>query len=628
MSDAISDSGRGRNDADGVPVASKYGCYARRMFIASGLAVAMLSCGDDPAATDAAPGDAVSTSTDADRDATLVNLEVSAGTLVPVFDPGITSYTVDVALGIETITVTPTVAVPADVTITVNGDAVASGADSLPIVLDLGPNAIDVVVTASGSAEQTYAIEVTRAAMIAQQAYVKASNTDAYDNFGISVALSGDTLAVGAFGEDSAATGINGDETSNGPFSSGAVYVFARSGATWSQQAYVKASNTDQEDLFGWSVALDGDTLVVGARLEDSAATGIDGDPTDNSAGSSGAVYVFVRSGTTWDQQAYVKASNTDGDDGFGESVAISGDTIVVGGGGEDSAATGIGGDPTDNSAANSGAAYVFVRSGTTWTQQAYVKASNTDAGDGFGDSVAISGDTLVVGARFEQSAATGIGGDQTDNSIFQAGAVYVFVRSGATWSQQAYVKASNTGTEDQFGRSVAIFGDTLAVGASGEDSAATGVGGDQSDGAFRSGAAYVFVRSGTTWSQQAYVKASNTDAFDKFGASVAISDDALAVGAFEESSAATGVDGDQDDNSRPNSGAVYLFVRGGATWSQQAYLKASNTDGADHFGLSVALDRNTVVVGAIEEDGAATGIGGDDTDDGASQSGAAYVFH
>ncbi|HWO19525.1 MAG TPA: FG-GAP repeat protein, partial [Kofleriaceae bacterium] len=190
----------------------------------------------------------------------------------------------------------------------------------------------------------------------------------------------------------------------------------------------------------------------------------------------------------------YGKASNTGAGDGFGFSVALSGDTLAVGALCEDSAATGVDGNQADNSASSAGAAYVFVRSGTTWTQQACVKASNTGAGDQFGTPVALSGDTLAVGARSEASAATGVNGNQADNSASGAGAVYVFVRSGATWMQRAYVKASNPGADGYFGYSAALSGDTLAVGAYGEASAATGVNGNQADNrASGAGAVYVF---------------------------------------------------------------------------------------------------------------------------------------
>src|SRR5205823_5417703 len=241
-----------------------------------------------------------------------------------------------------------------------------------------------------------------------------------------SVSISGDTVVVGALYEDSAATGINGNQSDNSATGSGAAYVFVRSGSTWTQQAYLKASNTGVNDLFGVSVAISGDTIVVGAYGEDSAATGVNGNQADNGAIDSGAAYVFVRSGSTWTQQAYLKASNTGASDFFGGSVAISGDTAVVGAFEEDSAATGVNGNQADNGAVDSGAAYVFARSGSTWTQQAYLKASNTGSSDLFVNT-AISGDTAVVGALYEDSAARGVNGSQADNSAKNSGAAYVF---------------------------------------------------------------------------------------------------------------------------------------------------------------------------------------------------------
>ncbi len=463
---------------------------------------------------------------------------------------------------------------------------------------------------------------------IAQQAYFKASNTGVSDQFGRSVSVSGDTVVVGAWQEDSDATGVDGNQIDNSAAQSGAAYVFVRNGTTWSQQAYLKASNTGAMDGFGQSVSASGDTLVVGAYLEDSNATGVDGNQGDNSATNSGAAYVFVRNGTTWSQQAYLKASNTGAMDGFGQSVSASGDTLVVGAYLEDSNATGVDGNQGDNSATNSGAAYVFVRNGTTWSQQAYFKASNTGAMDEFGWSVSVSGDTVVVGAHLEDSNATGVGGNQGDNSLLGSGAAYVFVRNGTTWSQQAYLKASNTGADDRFGFSLSASADTLVVGARNEASIATGVNGNQTDNSTTdAGAAYVFVRNGTTWSQQAYLKASNTGFADRFGWSVSVSGDTVVAGAFGESSSATGVNGNQSDNSATDSGAAYVFVRNGTTWSQQAYLKASNTNALDQFGHTVSASGDTVVVGAWGEDSNATGVNGNQSDNSASLSGAAYVI-
>jgi len=342
------------------------------------------------------------------------------------------------------------------------------------------------------------------------------------------------------------------------------------------------------------------------------------------------------------DAIGYVKASNAALLDQFGWSVALSADgtTLAVGAYSEDGSATGVNGSQDNDDAPNAGAVYVFVRSGPgAWEQQAYVKSSNTGAGDWFGFSVALSADgsTLAVGAIGEASNATGVGGDQGNDDAPNAGAVYVFVRSGiSTWTQQAYVKASNTDPEAQFGYRVALSadGDTLAVGAIGERSLATGIDGDQgNDDAWDAGAAYVFTRSpGGTWGQQAYVKASNTREDAVFGASVALSasGDTLAVGARQESSAATGIGGDQNDESAPGAGAVYVFTRSAfGAWTQQAYVKASNTDPNDFFGTSVALsaDGNTLAVGAHGEASNATGVGGNQSNDAAPGAGAVYVF-
>jgi len=511
----------------------------------------------------------------------------------------------------------------------VDGAAATLGEPTAPLALALGPTTVRVGLSASGGLSKTHELIFNRAASVIDQiAYGKASNTGAGDGFGNAISLSGDTLAVGARDEDSAAAGINGNQADNTASSAGAVYVFVRSGTTWTQQAYLKASNTGAGDSFGFAVSLSGDTLAVGAKFEASAATGVNGNQADNTASFAGAVYVFVRSGTTWTQQAYLKASNTGAGDSFGHAVSLSGDTLAVGAPGESSAAVGVNGNQANNAAASAGAVYVFARAGTTWTQQAYLKASNTGADDGFGSSVSLSGDSLAVGAPGEASAATGINGNQADNTVFQAGAIYAFVRTGTTWTQQAYLKASNTGTGDLFGRSVSLSGDTLAVGAPGESSAATGVDGNQADNsASAAGAIYVFARTGTTWTQQAYLKASNTGANDSFGSSVSLSGDALAVGARFEASAAVGANGNQADNAASGAGAGYLFVRTGTAWTQQTYLKAPNTGASDEFGSSVSLSDDTLAVGAPGEASAATGIGGNQADNAASNAGAVYLF-
>ena len=492
-------------------------------------------------------------------------------------------------------------------------------------------------------------------AMLQTIGYAKASNTGVSDRFGRALALSGDgnTLAVGAWIEASATTGIDRDQLDNSAPEAGAVYVFARTSGGWAQQAYVKASNTSTGDYFGIAIALsrDGNTLVVGAPEEDSAATGIDSDQDDycavaipvNCAASSGAVYVYTRNGTTWAQQAYIKATNTNANDRFGAAVALSrnGNILAVGASGEDSNAVGTKGDQANDAALDAGAVYVYIRNDTAWAAQAYVKASNTESGDAFGVALALSGDgsTLAVGARQEDSAS---GGDQASNALVGSGAVYIYTRSGSEWMQPAYVKSSNPGANDYFGHALALSddGNTLAVGAYFEDSAATGINGGPVNNclttnptycAADSGAVYVYARSDIAWLPQAYIKASNTEAGDWFGFAVALNADgnALAVGAIFEDSLATGINGDVTNNAELDSGAVYYFVRNAGSWAQQAYIKAPNPGTDDRFGIAPGLsgDGNTLVIGSPREDSSATGLGGDQTNNAAEWAGAVYIY-
>jgi hypothetical protein len=497
-------------------------------------------------------------------------------------------------------------------------------------------------------------------ATVTQTAVLKASNPDPSDHFGCGgvlqghtgqgVALSADgtTLAVGAPHEASGAAGINGSQSDNSVFDAGAVYVYTRAGSGWTQQAYVKASNPRESAAFGHAVALsaDGNTMAVSAFWEPSAATGINGNQRDESIPQAGAVYVFTRRGTTWTQQAYVKASNTgeagtadtfgEGDQ-FGFSMALSADgsTLAVGALTEDGGVPGINGNQTSNAAASAGAVYVFTRTGDAWSQQAYVKSANIDAGDMFGYAVALSADgsILAVGAFDEDGSARGING-KPDNMNNGSGAAYVFTRTGGTWSQQAYIKASNGEPQDSFGVHVALDddGDTLLVGSLDEDCSATGVnppgcGSDWKED-LSMGAAYVFVRSGTTWAQQAFIKASNTGFNDWFGSRVTLSGDGntAAVGASLEDGSATGINGRQDNDAAGEAGAVYLFTRTGTTWSQQAYVKGANTQAFDEFGSSIALDRSgrMLVSSALGED---SGRGGNPADNSVEASGAVYVF-
>lgn len=414
-----------------------------------------------------------------------------------------------------------------------------------------------------------------------QSSYIKASNTGANDHFGHAIKLSGDgnTLAVSALYEDSNSSGVNGAQNDLG-VATGAVYLFKKSANIWNQVAFIKASNSQQGTRFGFALDLsdDGKVLVVGAPGEDSLSSGI------NSIGNfsaglnydSGAAYVFRENNSIWSEQAYIKASNSGELDGFAWDVSLSGngEHLAVGAYKEKSAATGINGNQLDDSLYNAGAAYIFSHQNNNWSQHAYIKASNTGYGDGFGNAVSLNedGSILAVAARNERSSATGINGDELDNSLGgDGGAVYIFNRTHTNWMQEAYIKAS-TSSGKHFGNTVSLSdsGDQLAVGAYHESNMATGVGGNENlGGGLRSGAAYTFVKRSGIWVQQVYIKASNTGGptgtevvGDQFSWSLALSGDgrSLAVGAPSEDSNATGIGKNGDDNTSLDSGAVYLY--------------------------------------------------------------------
>ena len=346
------------------------------------------------------------------------------------------------------------------------------------------------------------------------------------DQHGSAVAISGDTAVVGAPESDDAGE------------SSGSAYVYVRSGANWTQQAKLTAADAASGEDFGYSVAISGDTVVIGAHLDDDRGMG------------SGSAYVFVRSGDTWTRQAKLTAVDGAGADYFGDAVALSGDTAVIGAYGDDDAGQ------------NSGSVYIFTRTGTDWAQQAKLRAADAAAFDYFGAAVAISSDTAVIGAHGDDSSS---------------GSVYVFTRSGTDWEQQAKLRAADAAGWDYFGYSVAISGDTLVAGAYWDD-----------DQGAESGSAYVFTGSGSSWAQQAKLTAADGAVEDYFGSSVAVSGDIAVIGAF------------QDDDDGARSGSAYRFVRSGSAWSQQAKLTAEDATEDGRFGYAVAISGDNVVIGAV----------------------------
>ncbi len=352
----------------------------------------------------------------------------------------------------------------------------------------------------------------------------------------------------------------------------------------------------------------------MGSPDENSDATGIDGNQNDTSAPAAGAVYVFSRTGTTWTQQAYVKADDAGENGGFGMSVALSadGNTMAVG-------------SPLawDESAA--GKVYVFSRVGTTWTPQTDLIPSNTRPQAVFGTAVALSadGNTLAVGSPGESSGTTGIDGIKSDTSAPNAGAVYVFSRTGPWWSGEVYVKASNTRANAAFGSAVALSSDgkTLAVGSTGESSGANAVDGDQTDtSAPSAGAVYVFVAQGNAggpqWSEDTYLKPFNALG----GRRVRL---ARLRAVFRRTDAGGGLPlrGQRLDRHRWRRSKRYLRPEGrrglrlrrvrepmGPPVDQQAYIKPSNTCSEALFGWGVTLSSggSTLAVGSYSESSAA----------------------
>jgi hypothetical protein len=360
------------------------------------------------------------------------------------------------------------------------------------------------------------------------------------------------------------------------------------------QQALLPGPTPGVGQSFGNAVAVAGDTMVVGAPF-----------------GPSGTATVYVLRNGAWEKQAEVKPTNPR--PGFGYSVALSGDTLVVGNPFDASQTRGINGadNQTGGFGNNSGAAYVFVRNDSIWSQQAYLKASNAAYNEHFGWAVGISSNTVVVGAYNEASYYPT--GDEISKWNTGSGAAYVFSRDGSSWRQEAFLKSPNIPQTAHFGWSVAVSGNTVAVGASQDENGTIG-----DNPVPEMGGAYVFVRDGTNWSHQAFLRARIRRAGDQFGWSLSLSGDTLAIGVpFEDTFA-------------DSSGAAYVFVRSGRFWRQQGYLKSGSLDrpnAGDSFGFAVSVEGDFLVVGAPYEDSRSTRVNRLEDDNSATMSGAAYIF-
>ena len=376
-----------------------------------------------------------------------------------------------------------------------------------------------------------YVFDLNGAAWTLRQK-LTAPDAGAHDFFGDSVAIHGDTLVVGAYSHSSGAS------------DTGAAYVFTRKGTSWTLQQKLTDAVPIKHTRIGRWVALDGDTALI----------------------SGSSPRVFVRAGTSWTLQQKLTASDGGSING---SVALDGNTAVVG---ASFAKIGV--------MSSAGAAYVFVRSGTTWTQQQKLTAADADTHDRFGESVSLDGDTVVVGAVHDNDGGS------------DSGSAYVFVRAGSNWIQRQKLTASDAAADDNFGHAVSLDGDAVVVGAKGDD-----------DSGSNSGSAYVFTRSGSSWTQQQKITASDAGPGDYLGWAVALDGDTVAAGACLDNIGASG------------SGAAYIFTRSKGTWSQRFKLAPGDAAAGDHAGFSVSIDGDSAVVGAHRDA------------DGGYHSGSAYVF-
>jgi hypothetical protein len=361
--------------------------------------------------------------------------------------------------------------------------------------------------------------------------------------FGLGVALSGETALIGA-----------GHDPERG-FNSGAAYVFRGVGGVWQQLAKITPADADIGDEFGKTVGLSGVTAVIGARSDDDAGE------------DSGSAYVFRDVGGEWQQLAKLTPDDGFAGQWFGASVAISGNTVLVG--------------AVDGGSATAGAVYVFGEAGGIWRQTAKLTPADAAPGDNFGAAISLDGDTAVIGAYLDDDAGP------------NSGSAYVFRKLSDQWQQIAKVVPGDVNAHDHFGFGVSIEGDQIVVGAARKDDVGGSVG----------GAAYVFRESGGAWREVAKLTADDAGIGEAFGINVAIEADTAVVGA------SLGKVGES------HTGSAYVFRDVDGTWRQTAKFAAADADSGDYFGVRLSMSGRSVLIGAFRDD------------ERGQDSGAAYVF-
>jgi hypothetical protein len=376
------------------------------------------------------------------------------------------------------------------------------------------------------------------AASVVQTAELLASDRERSDQFGFAVAIDGDTIAVGAPFDDNA----------NGQLA-GTVYVYEFDGAGWTEVQKLTASDGGHQERFGWAVDLEGGRMVVGADLGTTGGV------------STGAVYVFECDGSVWTETAKLTASDGAGGDGFGIAVALDGDTLLVGA------------PRDDDRGSSSGAAYVFDFNGAVWTETQKLVGSATDYADHFGAAVALDGGWAIIGVTEQGSAAP----QPLPGEL--AGEAYAFEHDGASWVETQRLIGSDTANFDNYGRSIALQGSTALI------SALTG-------GSDRQGVVYVWEHDGTAWLESGRLTASDAGRSDYFGDGMVLVGDQVVIGA------------PRDDDQVGDGGAAYLFERDGS-WLETAKFHADDAVSGDRLGgngyyyRALDFDGARVVIGA-----------------------------
>jgi hypothetical protein len=479
--------------------------------------------------------------------AELIDLKLSGATLQPAFSPDQTDYQVELPLLSAAVIVQPSQA--AGVTVQIEGATVASEAGwTAPPVAPGKSLKVNVTASAPAHMGRTYTLTLRRTLRAPE--VLHAQNPAADDQFGVELAMSGDTFVTGAPSEDGGPNSHPGqyDDTLK---DSGAAYVFVRRGNAWTQQAYLKANPPIQGANFGNAVAIEGERIAIGARK----------------AGG-GAVYIFERTAGTWQQTDRLAIDNAPSNLAFGATVALQGERLAIGAVGE------------SDGASESGAVFMYEHSAAGWTRVARLKASKPGPLDWLGSSIAFDGDVLVSGAT----------GQFVDGN--PCGATHVFVRDGTAWNDQGILPATGLEAGALFGTSAAISGDTIAVGAFNGTAGLT------------SGAVFVFVRDGAGYRQEQVVRAPNPGGGDYFGLRLALATDRLLVGASQQS----GQDPMNMGNSLAGAGAAYVFERNSGVWTPTLPLTAAPPGAQQQFGYSVALSGQTVAIAAIGDGSAGAG--------------------